>query len=440
MPKFKKQPSPSRPVAPAPQAPQAPGQQVQNLGVPFAPIGLPVGIPNVPVVQHQKPQQQQPPPLAMPGSNLKRAVNYYADYGGCGFWRMVWPETLLNGYQKAIINGLTTMVLDPRFYQGVDAVRLQRQATPVQLNFVKFLKQGSEQHDFKIIYEIDDVVFKDDIPMFNRCRDAFDDPQIVSSILEMMGMSDELSVTCDYMKEYYKEKSGNKKVSVIPNYAPRFWMDGFYDKKIIAKNWEDNKGRPRVGYCGSGTHIDVLNRTGQQDDFSGVVKQIIKTRKDFKWVMMGAYPLHLKPLVDSGEIEYIPWSMIYDFPKAIHDLNLQAVIAPLQDNTFNRAKSNIKYLESACLGIPGTFQNLCTYKDAPVKFDAGDEMIDQLNMFKKDQGYHMKISKESRAYAETMWLEDHLDEYHELYFTKWGSDERKALLKNNQDQKGSNNE
>jgi hypothetical protein len=50
------------------------------------------------------------------------------------------------------------------------------------------------------------------------------------------------------------------------------------------------------------------------------------------------------------------------------------------------------------------------------------------------------ISKESRAYAETMWLEDHLDEYHELYFTKWGSDERKALLKNNQDQKGSNNE
>jgi len=432
MPKFKSQPTPPTPQMYQPQQTQ---NQVHSLGLPFTPLGMPKGIPDIPVVRYERPQSSPTPPLAMPGSNLKRAINYYADYGGCGFWRMVWPETLMNGYQKAIINGLTTMVLDPRFYQGVDAVRLQRQATPIQLEFVKFLKQGAAQHDFKIIYEIDDVVFKDDIPMYNRCRDAFDDPKIVDSILQMMGMSDELSVTCEYMKEYYREKSGNKKVSVLPNYAPRFWMDGFYDKKIIAENWDKNKNRPRIGYCGSGTHIDVLNRTGQRDDFSGVVKQIISSRKDFKWVMMGAYPLHLKPLVDSGEIEFIPWSMIYDYPKSIHDLNLQAVIAPLEDNTFNRAKSNIKFLESACLGIPGTFQNLCTYKDAPLRFDSGDEMLDQLKMLSKDQGYHMKISKDSRAYAETMWLEDHLDEYHELYFTPYGSSERKALLRMNPEQR-----
>ena len=136
MPKFKN-PMPG----PSPVAPQQP--QVQNVGMPFAPMGMPPGIPNVAAVQHQKRPQGAPPPLPMPGSDLKRAVNYYADYGGCGFWRMVWPETLMNGYQKAIMNGLTTMVLDPRFYQGIDAVRLQRQATPQQLQFVKFLKQGS---------------------------------------------------------------------------------------------------------------------------------------------------------------------------------------------------------------------------------------------------------------------------------------------------------
>ena len=32
--------------------------------------------------------------------DMPRAVNYYADFSGCGFWRMLWPEHTLNAYQK----------------------------------------------------------------------------------------------------------------------------------------------------------------------------------------------------------------------------------------------------------------------------------------------------------------------------------------------------
>ncbi len=433
-PKFKL-PSKPAPVS-APQQ-QKPGVSYnpQNIGIPFAPLGMPMGVPQTAVVGQNRVGGGPAPLPPMPGANLPRAVNYYADYGGCGFWRMIWPELLLNGNQKAIVNGLTTMVLDPRFYQGLKAVRLQRQATPAQLQFVNFLKQGSEQNNFKIIYEIDDIIFKDDIPDFNRCKVAFEDESVLQSALSIMQLSDELSVTCEYMKEYYRDKTGNKNITVIPNYAPRIWADGFYDKERLSRNYDKYKKRPRIGYCGSGTHVDVTNRTGQLDDFTHVVQQIIATRKDFQWVMMGCYPLPLKPFIDSGEIEHIPWASILNYPKAMYELNLNATVAPLLDCHFNRAKSNIKFLESAYQGLPGVYQDMVTYKDAPLRFTTGDEMVDQLKTLLKNKASYMNISKSTHDYADTMWLDDHLDEYVELYTTKYADPKRKAILNYNPEHK-----
>jgi len=403
-----------------------------HIGIPFKPMGMPGGVPTMMVVGKKLSYNKKPEQPPMPGANLPRALNYYADYGGCGFWRMVWPELLLNGEQRAIINGLTTMVADPRFYTGLKAVRLQRQATPMQLKFVKFLKTlQTTSHDFKIIYEIDDIIFRDDIPDFNKCKMAFADDKILQSSLEMMQICDEISVTCQYMKDYYADKTGNKKITVIPNYAPKFWADGFYDMNKLNERYNKYKKRPRIGYCGSGTHIDISNNVNQQDDFYHIVQHIIKTRKDFKWVMMGCFPLPIKPFIDSGEIEFAPWSSIFKYPQAMYDLNLNATIAPLADCAFNRAKSNIKYLESAYQGIPGVYQDIITYKDAPLRFKTGNELIDRLKYLLENEDIYMKYSTMARAHASKNWLDDHLDEYQELYFTKFNDSERKALLINN---------
>jgi hypothetical protein len=212
-------------------------------------------------------------------ASLPGAINYYADYGGCGFWRMIWPEFLMNVYNKACMSGLTQMILDLRFYNGIKAIRMQRQATPVQNSFVKELKKAQKELGFRLIYEVDDIVFKDDIPDYNRCKEAFVDQSIIDSILSIMQEMDEITVTCDYMKEYYQHKTGNKNITVIPNYAPKFWLDRFYNKERIQKLYEKNKKRPRVLYSGSGTHVDVLNKTNFNDDFSHVVNDIIKAGK-----------------------------------------------------------------------------------------------------------------------------------------------------------------
>lgn len=411
-------------------------KQPRRVPIPFIAQGTPMGIPVAVLFMTILPSREIPP-LAMPGSNLKRAISYYADYGGCGFWRMVYPEMILNGKQKAVVNGMTAMVLDPRFYNGISAVKLQRQATPIQKAFVKFLKEGGGHMGFKILYEVDDVVFPEDIPIYNRCRDAFTDPEIAQSILEMMRMADEVVVASKFMKEYYRIKTGNQKISYIPNYPPKMWFDRFYDEKKAEKRYKKYKNQPRIGYFGSGTHIDVINRAGQKDDFHGVVQDIIKTRKKFKWVFYGAFPIACKPFIDVGEMEYHDWVDIFEFPYMVGTADLNAVYAPLEFNNFNRSKSNIKFLETAAVGLPGVFQNLEPYEESYFKFNNGEEFIAQLETLLGDEDLYMKTVRKGRQYAEKMWLDNennHMKHW-EALFTPYASPERKFLLETNPEQK-----
>jgi hypothetical protein len=415
------------------------GYESVNVPVPFAPTGTHKNLLNQFYIKLVPIKIPPVSPVEMPEANLPRVLNYYADYGGCGHWRMIWPEFLLNFSQRAVCSGMTQMILDLRFYQNIKAIRFQRQATESQLSFIRELHKVKNNFGLKLMYEVDDVVFKEDIPDYNRCKDAFNDDKIVKNILEIINLMDEMTVTCQFMKDYYIEKTGNKKITVIPNYAPKFWLDRFYKKDVILKNYEKNKKRPRILYAGSGTHIDVLNRTGMKDDFHHVIDEIIKARKKFKFVWKGCYPLALKPFIDNGEMEYVGWSSLLDYPQDLWNTNCNATFAPLTDNNFNYSKSNIKMIEAGALGLPGTYQDMCTYELAKNKFKNGKDLISQLEYITSDCDRYMKESENARSFAETMWLEDHMDNYEGLYLTAWGSKERNEkypeLIKLNPDQK-----
>ena len=367
--------------------------------------------------------------IPVPGEGLKRAMNFYADYGGCGLWRMSWPEFMINGYGKGIINGLTQMVVDPNFYKGISAVRLQRQATPEQLKFIEFLKLVQQEHGFKIIYEVDDVVFAEDIPHFNKSRDAFDKAEIKDSIHKILGLVDEMCVVSPYMRDYYKRKTGKQEISVIPNYAPKFWLNDHYNPSKIERSYVKNRKRPIIGYLGSGTHFDVTNSTNQQDDFAHVIDMVIRTRHKYQWVFMGGHPLRLMPYIDRKEIIHVPWVNIYEYPRVFATLGINAVVAPLSNNEFNRSKSDIKIFEAGALGIPGTFQNLEPYSSAKYKFTTAEEMVSNLDRILKDRNEYMKLSAAVRKEAEGRWLEDHLNEHTDLLFKPFN--EKRAAIDNN---------
>jgi len=360
--------------------------------------------------------------------DMPRGINYYADFSGCGFWRMLWPEQILNAYQQAIVHGSTVMVTDEKYYTRVKCVRVQRQATPAQLKFITFLHQLAEKMKFHTVYEIDDIVFYEDIPEYNKFRGAFVDDDIRSATIDMMSMCNEITVTCQYMKDYYMDKTGNKNITVIPNYPPRFWLDQ-YDEQMIEQNYSKRKKKPRVLYAGSGAHFDVDNLVNQKDDFGHVVDTVIKTINKYQWIFIGAFPNRLRQYVIDGKIEFHPWTHLYEYPRLVQKVRPNVMVAPLVDNIFNRAKSDLKYIEGCALGAPAICQDLCTYEDAVYKFTTGAEMVDQIDAVMKDKSTYMKAVRKGRAVAETRWLEapQNMGKYRELYTLPYGHPNRKIL-------------
>jgi hypothetical protein len=402
---------------------------VINYGIatmPGAPLGLPIGIPTQSLVK----RTPSLPPPEIPGQNLKRALTYLADYGGCGFYRCMGPDFLLNLQQKAVIVESTAMILDPRFYNTVETVKFQRQATVYQKDFIKALKTLSEKEKpLKLMYEVDDVVFAEDIPHYNRNRSAFTSSEIQDSIKEILHMMDEITVTTDYFRDYIINKTGIKNVTTVPNYLMKWWFDRYYNMNNLIKQYDKNKKKPIIAIFASGTHVDVANLANQQDDFEMLIQHFIKTRTEFQWHFYGCYPLPLKPYIDRGEMKTFKWSSLGDFAEIMANSGAQLTFAALRDNEFNKCKSNIKLIESGAIGLPCVCPNLVTYKDAFLKYSNGNEFIDCIKTVLKNQTTYVDACKKSRAFSEKFWLDDdhNLMKHHEAYFTSCGSNQRKYI-------------
>jgi hypothetical protein len=132
---------------------------------------------------------------------------------------------------------------------------------------------------------------------------------------------------------------------------------------------------------------------------------------------MGGCPVELAHLVRSGDIEYVPWTRIWDYPATYSSLNLNVVIAPLQNNKFNLAKAPIKYLEAGALGLPCICQDLEPYKMAPLRFNTSDEMVDLIKKILVDRKRYLTESDSARKVATKWWLEDNIKAFTDLYFS-----------------------
>ena len=394
--------------------------------------------------QYRKDSEFKIPP---PGEGLPRILHFCADQSGCAFWRMIWPGDELMSHNKAVVMTFYQMIQFGGFYQGITAIRLQRQCTPHQLDYIKFLRTVSDQmkaqtgKGFRIIWEVDDLILTDLIPNYNVCKTGFRDPQIEKTVKEAVHLCDEMTVVSPFMREIYKERLDFDRITVIPNYAPRMWIDRDYRVEKILANYRKHKSRPRVLYAGSGTHFDVANRDGQRDDFAHVVEAIyqdITTDHKYEWVFFGALPLKLRQFIDKG-IEFHPWTTIDQYTEKLRDLNVNISIAPLQANNFSRAKANIKLTEAGSQGIPCIAQNIDCYNSDGwhLLFDTVEELMASLERVLGDEDTYMAASAQAREYSEKFILKDHLDEFILLYTTDYGDPKRAenaSFLRNNPNQ------
>jgi hypothetical protein len=360
---------------------------------------------------------------------LPRVMQYNADFGGCGYWRLLWAQFLLNMKGKGLIYNAQYYTKDYLFYAGLDVVHIQRQGTPGHLQFFEKMHEVKERMKFRLIYEADDIIFAEDIPKWNRAGDYYHKPEIRESVQKLMEICDEMTVSTVYLRDYLLKKTSQKNISVIPNYPPFFWIGQYYSEENLIRSYRKNRGRPRILYAGGASHFSSDITGKEVDDFHHVREAIIKTADEFRWIFVGAFPASLMSLVRAGKIESLPWQMMDTYPEVLSSLGISMAIAPLADNVFNKAKSDLKYLEASALGIPIACQDMCTYATAPIRFRTGEEMIEQIRRTLSSEESFIEHSRAGRKAIQSRWLEkeENLGKYLDVYQFPYGDPRRQYL-------------
>lgn len=351
------------------------------------------------------------------GGNTKGVPNFVhiaSDKSGCSWWRLCLIEQYGNYAQRANVFPINTTIDGTVFWdRNFDAVRIQREFSDEELKYYRFLNRIFKDRGYKtkLIWEIDDIVIGDKLPQFNAAKRFFVQPHIQDNMKRIVDLCDHVTVVSEYMKSLYEPFFMGKECRVLENYSHKGWFDGLYDFDRRMRLYEENKKRPRILLAGGGTHF-LVGSTNPKDqgDYGAMIKTFISTRKDFKWCFMGHMPAGLEPFVDNGDMEFIPWANLVEYPVALERTNAQVLLAPLEPNDFNRAKSNIKERESYYLGRPCVVQDLEPYKTALHKFNTPDEAIDQIKAILKDEQTYGDLCKKYRELANGCWLEDVWDD------------------------------
>jgi Lipopolysaccharide biosynthesis protein len=77
------------------------------------------------------------------------------------------------------------------------------------------------------------------------------------------------------------------------------------------------------------------------------------------FIFMG---MGLSPVANLGDVELLSFEPNYhEYANQLCQLKIDMALVPLEDNPFNCAKSNIKWLEYSALGIPAIFSDLPPY-------------------------------------------------------------------------------
>jgi glycosyltransferase involved in cell wall biosynthesis len=265
-------------------------------------------------------------------------------------------------------------------------------------------------YHFPFIYEIDDILVLDDIPVYNCYRDIFKEGK--DAMPYYMNGADAITVTCAPLADYYSSKFGipRDKFLVIPNYLPRFFFDSYDESSVLARIRSQKNRKPRICFSCGLSHFDVM-KTGAGDDFSGILDWIIDNRRNYQFIFHGGFPPALEPY--KNDFERIPVGSFLNYPRVRRSIRADLYLQPLRHSVFNECKSPIKLLESWAEGTPAFVQDLGSYmRIAPEAcFDSNDKLDRMVRDLFADPYAQYRLIRANHARMEDFWLDNHLNEW-----------------------------
>lgn len=334
------------------------------------------------------------------------------DGGACGYWRsrFVSYELEIRHQNAAFVEG-RAYISDPALLQRADSYRVSRLGNVNEIQWLEYIRRTSKGR-MKIIYDIDDILCREDMPEYNLFRNCF--PSGGELISECMKRCDVITVTQQTLRDYYAEKFNIpvEKFKVIPNRPAHFWLD-HYHPVLIQKRVERHRGQKlRIGIAANMSHYSAENRC--PDDLSCIESWVISNRKKYKFVFKCALPGSMEKYRD--DFEFSEYSSFLDYPREKREMDVDLLIQPLQDNLFNRCKSAIKFYEAWGDGTPCFISNLPNYSvEAPeFVFDSIDELENKISELFTSEQHYLEVCDSLYHKLDDLWVDKNLQPWLEV--------------------------
>jgi glycosyltransferase involved in cell wall biosynthesis len=280
---------------------------------------------------------------AAPGA--LRVLFLLADQFGCGWYRCMMPGIYLRnlyGVDARAATSLTHAVRD--FARHADILVFQRQLDEHVLDFLHEHKSMGK----KIVVEIDDDFWH--LPLKNPAYRYYQAGGL-TKLARFIRAADLVTVSTDPLKHVVE--TIHDRVVVLPNAVDPDIVEALEGARQCQPTVR--AGIVRIGWAGTMFH---------QQDFDCVVDALIQVAKHrhVKLVFFGWVPERIEREVLPEKLEKHPFVPTNTYYHALAGLRLDIGIAPLHDNRFNEAKSNLKFLEYSMFKIPTVASPVLPYQ------------------------------------------------------------------------------
>jgi hypothetical protein len=236
---------------------------------------------------------------------------------------------IIKDLQRKIDHNITALQwgqveLDWSFISRFDLIMLQRPCTKESLSLCKYIKGCN----VKLWVDWDDDLFH--VNRENKTFWLYGDPETQANMKQIISLADAVSVTTEYLKQVISNL--NKNIFVIPN--------AFNDSIFVRPDVMPRQTNHLV-WRGTDTHIKDLMTYGAEID------HVRESFKDWRFVFMGFDPWFLNEPFDWM---YYPTQDTIAYYGSLLKMTPAAMHVPLNNNVFNRCKSNVAALEATFAG------------------------------------------------------------------------------------------
>lgn len=282
-------------------------------------------------------------------------------YDGCGYYRVQMPAKYLN--KNPNIHAKITSEYSKEHMEWPDLIVLQKQSNPKALPYVDHARSLGK----KIITEVDDDYFN--IPSWNPAAKYYHGKG--QELIDYYKRSDAVTVTTPHLANLLS--THNPETKVLPNYIDFNHIDRledmseeelflhtkFMDKnhKPISKEDAMSKLNSKlvIGWGGSPTHLRDLEQA------TDALIRICLENKDVMVVMMACATDRILNEIPQEQLILVKPVPIFLYYRILKAVKIDVGICPIEDNTFNRSKSNLKFLEFSTFGMPCVVSNVENY-------------------------------------------------------------------------------